>query len=197
MSKISLTVVNAETATFDCSFGRGCEGLCCKNGRPSVTAAEVSTIKQNIAMFLPHMRPEAVKMVKKVGWLGARKKVGLPMLRVSGGWCIFFNAGCVLHKVGAAEGDFSKYKPIQCSLFPLEPNGDGTWYVRQWNYNGEGWDIFCLNPKNTPLKAVETLAPEIAVAEELGPKFDWGKAPQRKNIVKKPATTPRKKPTPT
>lgn len=182
MSKISLTVVNAETATFDCSFGRGCEGLCCKNGRPSVTAAEARTIKQNLAMFLPHMRPEAVKMVKKVGWLGARKKVGLPMLRVSGGWCIFFNAGCVLHKVGAAEGDFSKYKPIQCSLFPLEPNGDGTWYVRQWKFNGEGWDIFCLNPKNTPLKAVETLAPEIAVASELGPKFDWGKAPQRKKM---------------
>ena len=59
-------------------------------------------------------------------------------------------------------------------MFPLEPNGDGSWYVRQWHHEGEEWnDLFCLNPANTLLKAVATLAPEIAVAETLGPDFAW------------------------
>jgi len=180
MAAIPLTVVNGATATFECSFGRGCDGLCCANGRPSVTEGEKKLIDVHLAKFLPHMRPEAVKMVNKDGWLSKRTKVGLPMARVSAGWCVFFNKGCVLHKVGAAEGDFAKYKPIQCSMFPLEPNGDGSWYVRQWGHEGETWDLFCLNPKNTKKKAVDTMAPELVVAAELGPTFNWGEPPIRK-----------------
>ena len=174
MSKTSLVVVNGATATFDCSFGRGCVGLCCQHGEPSVTPAEYARIKDHMPQVIPHLRPEAAKSLESQDFIGADIKLGNPMVRVVDGWCLFFNEGCVLHKVGALEGNFSKYKPIQCTMFPLEPNGDGSWYVRQWHHEGEEWnDLFCLNPANTPLKAVDTLAPEIAVAESLGPDFAW------------------------
>ena len=170
----SLTVVNAATATFDCSFGRGCEGLCCKQGEPSVSAAEQATIETVLPRLREHLRPAALKMIDEAGWLSGEIKLGQPMIRTEGEWCVFFNAGCTLHKLGMLDGDFAQYKPTQCVLFPLEPNGDGTWYVRQWHENDEQWnDLFCLNPANTPLKAVETLAPELIYAERLGPDFTW------------------------
>ena len=182
---VPLTVVNAETATFDCSFGRGCVGLCCQNGRPSVTADEQAAIKAVLPRVTPLLRPDAAKVVKTQGFLSNRKKLGKPMLRVVGGWCVFFNEGCVLHKVGLEDGDFAVHKPIQCVLFPLEPAGDGTWYVRQWAHEGEGWNLFCLNPKNAKRKAAEALAPEIAVAAELPADFSWhDDAPRRR---RKPA----------
>lgn len=173
MPAVALTVLNAATATFDCSFGRGCVGLCCQNGRPSVSAEEQAKIKAVLPRVLPLLRPAAAAVVRKDGYLSNRKKLGKPMVRVAGGWCVFFNEGCVLHKVGLEDGDFAMHKPIQCVLFPLEPSGDGTWYVRQWKYEGEGWDLFCLNPKNTTRKAAESLAPEIAVAAGLPATFAW------------------------
>jgi hypothetical protein len=161
----ALPIVNAETATFECIFGRGCDGLCCKNGRPSLSEEEVARVRDNLDKFLPHLRPEARALVEAQGFLSKRMKLDQPMLRVIGGWCVFFNAGCVFHKVGAAEGDFAKYKPSQCVLFPLEPNGDGTYYVRQWGYAGETWKaLFCLDPQASTKKAVESLAPEIEYA---------------------------------
>ena len=170
----SLTIVNGDTATFDCSFGRGCVGLCCQHGEPSVTPEEYERIRAKLPEIVPHLRPEAAASLQLQDFIGSEIKLDNPMVRVVEGWCLFFNEGCVLHKVGAAEGNFSKYKPIQCVMFPLEPNGDGTWYVRQWHHEGEQWnDLFCLNPANTALKAVDTLAPEIAVAESLGKDFSW------------------------
>ena len=191
MPAIPLTVLNGATATFDCTFGRGCVGLCCQNGRPSVTADEEKAIKASMPRVLPLLRPEAAKVVRKGGFLSKRTKLGKPMVRVVGGWCAFFNEGCVLHKVGMEDGDFAKIKPIQCVMFPLEPNGDGTWYVRQWEHEGEQWDLFCLNPKNTRKKAVATLAPEIAVAEGLPADFSWeaGAAPKKRAAAKKRAAT--------
>jgi hypothetical protein len=159
-----LTIVNADTATFDCIFGRGCEGICCKNGRPSVDPAENKQIADHLDKFLPHLRPEARALVESDGYLSKRTKLGQPMVRVVGGWCVFFNAGCVLHKVGLEDGDFTRYKPSQCVLFPLERGDDGNWFVRQWGYGQERWDIFCLNPKQTKKKAVDTMAAEIAYA---------------------------------
>ncbi len=165
-NSLPLVVVNAATATFDCSFGRGCDGLCCKNGRPSVNPDEADRIQRNLAKFLPHLRPDARKLIEKQGFLSRRTKLGRPMVRVSQTWCVFFNRGCVLHKVGAEEGDAYQYKPVQCALFPLEKDASkGEWYVRQWNYRGEAWDLFCLNPKNATRTASESLADEIAIAE--------------------------------
>lgn len=162
---LPLAVANAETATFDCSFGRGCEGICCRNGRPSVSPEEAARIQAQVPRLLPLLRPAARKLVETQGFLGRRTKLGRPMVRVSETWCVFFNRGCVLHKIGAEDGDSYQYKPVQCALFPLEKDAkDGDWYVRQWGYRNEEWDLFCLNPGNSPRKAAESLADEMALA---------------------------------
>jgi hypothetical protein len=104
-------------------------------------------------------------LVEADGYLSRRVKMGQPMARVVGGWCVFFNEGCVLHKVGAAEGDAYRYKPSLCALFPLAKNEKGEWFVRQWGVEGEVWDLFCLNPKQSPVPAAESLQGEIQLAE--------------------------------
>ncbi len=168
MLKFALPVVvaNAATATFDCVFGRGCDGICCKNGRPSVDADEQAVIEKVLPRVLLHLRPEAHKLVKADGFLSHRTKLGNPMLRVVGGWCVLFNGGCVLHKIGTEDGDPYQYKPTQCALFPLE-KGEAGWYVRQWGHEGEQWDLFCLNPKESARLAVEALAGELELAAKL------------------------------
>ena len=94
--------------------------------------------------------------------------MGEPMIRVIDEYCVFFNEGCVFHKVGGEEGDSYRYKPVQCALFPLtKDEGTDEWYIRQWGQFGEQWDLFCLNPKQTKRKAVEALADEIKLAETL------------------------------
>jgi hypothetical protein len=77
---------------------------------------------------------------------------------------VFFNDGCVLHKVGAAEGDRWKYKPWHCVVFPLARRAKGKWFVRQWRHRGEAWDLFCLNPNESPVRAGESLEAEVEYA---------------------------------
>jgi hypothetical protein len=168
LSRTSLPIANAGTATYDCTFGRGCDGICCKNGRPSVTPAEAAVIRAVLPRVLPLLRPEARAAVEAGGFLSNRTKLGHPMVRVAGGWCLFFNAGCVLHKLGAGDGNPFQYKPSQCALFPIERDDKkGDWYVRQWGYRGEKWDLFCLNPQASDRPAAESLAGEIALAGRL------------------------------
>jgi Fe-S-cluster containining protein len=166
MKSLPLAVENADTATFDCSFGRGCEGICCRNGRPSVGPEERAAIGRVLPRVLPLLRPAARAVVEADGFTSARTKIGQPMVRVAGGWCVFFNAGCVLHTIGAEDGDSYQYKPTQCALFPLE-KGSGGWYVRQWGLDGEQWDLFCLNPANSPRPAIDALAPELVLAAKI------------------------------
>ena len=161
----SLPVVNLSEATFECIYGRGCEGLCCTNGRPGVRPEEARRIDANLGKFLPELRPEARELIERDGYLSNRHKDGLPMLRVVDGWCVFFHKGCVLHKVGAAEGDKHRYKPAPCALFPLAKNDAGEWYVRQWGVQGEVWDMFCLNPKASTVPAAESLQEEMRLAQ--------------------------------
>jgi hypothetical protein len=167
---VALQVVNLAEAKFECIFGRGCEGICCKNGRPSVDDKELARIEKNLKRVLPHLRPEARALIEEEGFTSNRKKLGSPMLRVVDEWCVFFNQGCVLHKVGAEDGDPYLYKPSQCALFPLDKNDNGDWYVRQWGYEGEEWDLFCLNPKQSKVPAAKSLAAEI----EFGAKMEAG-----------------------
>ena len=87
------------------------------------------------------------------------------MLRVVESWCIFFNRGCVLHQVGAAEGDKFRYKPAVCALFPVAKDEHDRWYVRQKGFNGEIWDLFCLDPQSTTVRAVNSARDEIALAQ--------------------------------
>ena len=161
---VTLPVINMATATFECIFGRGCEGICCKNGRPSVDAKEQARIKKVLKRALPLMRPNAKKLVEDRGHLTNRIKYGSPALRVVDGWCVFFNKGCVLHQIGAEDGDSYQYKPSQCALFPLEKSDEGEWHVRQWGVKGEKWDLFCLNPQATQVPAAESLKAEMEYA---------------------------------
>jgi hypothetical protein len=160
----SLPVINLTEAKYECIFGRGCDGVCCQNGRPPVYPDEIERIDLNLDKFKPQMRPAALKVLGKDGYLSQRRKVGLPMLRVVDGWCIFFNGGCVLHKVGAAEGDKYHYKPAACALFPLERDDQDRWYVRQAGRPGEEWDLFCLDPHRTSVPAAESLREELELA---------------------------------
>jgi hypothetical protein len=157
----ALPILNAAEAKYECIFGRGCDGICCQNGRPAVYEDEARRIDDNLDKFLPHLRPEARQAVEDAGYLSRRIKMGQPMMRVVAGWCIFFNQGCVLHKVGAEEGDKYLYKPSLCALFPLAKDEQGRWYVRQHDYKGEEWDLFCLDPNSTTKFAVDSLQEEI------------------------------------
>lgn len=161
-----MNIENLDSARFRCVFPV-CGGVCCKNGRPAIEKAEEARISANLGKFLPHLRPEARRVVERKGYLTRRKKEGLATLGVLGGWCLFHNEGCVLHKVGAEEGDKFRYKPWRCAVFPLAPNGDGSWYVRQWKHKGEAWDLFCLNPKESPDSARDTLGEEVEHVRKL------------------------------
>jgi hypothetical protein len=160
----SLPVVNLAEAKFECIFGRGCDGICCQNGRPFLYEDEIARLEEHLEKFLPHLRPEARALIEKAGFLSNRHKLGHPMLRVVNGWCVFFHEGCVLHKVGAGEGDAFRYKPAVCALFPLAKNERDEWYVRQWGYEDEKWDIFCLNPDASPVLAAESAREEMKLA---------------------------------
>jgi hypothetical protein len=169
MMATSLPVLNSSEATFECTFGRGCEGICCQTGRPMFYPEEVERVDANLGKFLPEMRPEARALVAKQGYLSNRRKQGYPMLRIQGGWCVFFNKGCVLHKVGAEEGDKYRYKPIACALFPLAKDERDRWYVRQLGYKGEEWKLFCLDRNNSTIPAAESLQEEMALALQQDP----------------------------
>jgi Protein of unknown function (DUF3109) len=160
-----LVVINLAEARYDCTFGRGCDGVCCKTGRPPVYAEERKHLDAHLHRFLPLLRPEAQTAIRRHGYLMRRRRQGQPLLRRAGGWCVFFHQGCVLHKVGEAEGNKFKYKPSVCALFPIEQDKHDRWYIRQKGYKGEAWDLFCLDPANNPKRAVDTLRDELALAK--------------------------------
>lgn len=166
-----MSVGNLEESRFDCVFPV-CGGICCRNGRPAIEPREAETIGGNLGKFLPHLRPEARALVEGGRWLTNRRKEGLPTLAVTAGWCVFHNEGCVLHKVGATEGDKFRYKPWRCAVFPLAREKDGSWYVRQRGLKGEAWDLFCLDPKESPKSGAETLRDEVRFVETRKPGSD-------------------------
>src|SRR5439155_19199387 len=116
----SLPVLNLSEAKFECIFGRGCDGICCQQGRPPVSEDDIARIDLALPKVLPHLREPARKKIESVGYLSNWRKEGKPTLRVADGWCVFFNQGCVLHKVGMLEGNSFKYKPLLCAVFPLD-----------------------------------------------------------------------------
>ena len=164
---LAFPVVNLAEARFECTFGRGCDGVCCRNGRPPVYDGEAERIVANLAKFLPELRHAARIAVERGGFLSRRRKAGQAMLRVAAGWCVFFNRGCVLHRIGAAEGDKQRYKPVVCALFPIAKDDRDRWKVRQKGYDGEIWDLACLDPAASPTPATLSLADEIALAQRL------------------------------
>lgn len=162
---LSLPILNLAVARFECTFGRGCEGVCCKDGRPLIYPEEIVLLDANRDKFLPLLRPEARAVVERKGYLMPRRvRLGQRVARSAGGWCVFFNQGCALHRLGADEGDKFKYKPAVCSLWPLQQDEHDRWYVRQKGYKGERWNLFCLDPSPTAPAAAETLRDELALA---------------------------------
>ena len=165
VERSSLQVINLAEARFECTYGRGCEGSCCREGRPLVYPEEIDRLQANMKRFRTMLRPEAQKVIEKKGFLTKRRRLGERFLRSAAGWCVFFNQGCVLHKVGAEEGDRFKYKPAVCALFPIQMDEQDRWYVRQRGYKREKWDLFCLDPASTSVPAAESLQAEIALAQ--------------------------------
>ncbi|MBI3271625.1 MAG: DUF3109 family protein [Planctomycetes bacterium] len=157
--------LNLGEARFECTYGRGCDGICCREGRPLMYPEEVERLDANLPKILPLLRPEARARIEKAGYLSGRLRYGLPTLRRAGDWCVFFNQGCVLHKLGAEEGDKFRYKPAVCSLFPIQQDAQDRWYVRQKGLEKERWDLFCLDPAGTTVRAAESLQDEVALAE--------------------------------
>jgi hypothetical protein len=162
---VTLNVLNLESARFECTFGRGCDGVCCRDGRPPVYAEEAKRIDDNIHRILPLMRPEARADVNVRGYLSGRRKAGQPMARVVAGWCVFFNQGCVLHRLGADEGAPFRYKPDVCAMFPLAKDQRDRWYVRQKGYQNEKWELRCLDPQSSTVPAAQSLQPEMRLVE--------------------------------
>src|SRR5262249_46360381 len=87
--KASLPVINLAEAKFECIFGRGCDGICCHNGRPPIYPEEIERIDANLPKILPELRPQARAVIERKGYLSQRQKLGLPMLRVVDSWCVF------------------------------------------------------------------------------------------------------------
>ncbi len=172
-SRVKLRVLNLGAATFECVFPR-CGGPCCMDGRPPVTEAEAANIEAVLPKVRDWLRPAARKVIDQRGFRTNRKKSGQRMLAVVGGHCVFYADGCVLHRLGADEGDAFKHKPWHCSTFPLDRTERGEWYVRQWGVEDEGWTLFCLNPKESKRPAAETLRTEIAFVERIeSGQEDW------------------------
>src|SRR5262245_43646554 len=162
---VSLPILNLAEARYECTYGRGCDGVCCREGRPLIYPEEIQKLDVNLYKFLPLLRSEARLFIKKHGYVTRRRRLGQRMARHTGGWCVFFNRGCVLHKVGAAQGDKFRYKPAVCALFPIAKDRHDRWYVRQKGMNGEIWDLFCLDPQASSRRAVDSIADEIALAQ--------------------------------
>ncbi len=161
---LTLPVLNLAEARFDCTFGRGCDGVCCRNGRPFLYPDEVARLDAALPRLLPKLRPKARAAVEAGGYVTMRRKRGAPVVRVVDGWCAFFNAGCTLHRLGLTEGDAFAYKPAVCALFPLDRDHHDRWYVRQRGSFGEVWDLPCLDPSTTARPAAESLRAEIELA---------------------------------
>ena len=160
-------MVNLAQARFECTYGRGCAGVCCREGRPIVYADEIERLDAALPRLLPLLRPEARAAIRRRGWLSRRRRAGERIVRNARGWCVFFHAGCVLHRIGESEGDRFRFKPAVCALFPIQRNARGRWYVRQKGYEGEIWDLWCLDPSATKKLATETLAAEMELARRI------------------------------
>ncbi len=88
----SLQVINLAEARYDCTYGRGCDGLCCREGRPLVYPEEIERTDANLPKFWPLLRPEARKAIEKRGYLTKRRRLGQRVMRAAGGWCVFFQS---------------------------------------------------------------------------------------------------------
>ncbi len=175
----SLPILNLTNAHYECTYGRGCDGICCREGRPILYSEEIERLDANLPRIMPLLRREAQAVVRRKRYLSGRRRLGgHPNVRNVAGWCVFFNEGCVLHKLGESEGDRFRYKPAVCSLFPIQSDDEGNWYVRQHGYKNEKWDLFCLDPQNSTVPAAESLREELALAQKFDDEYQAAESRQ-------------------
>ena len=88
----SLPVLNLSQAKYECTFGRGCDGICCQNGRPPVYPEEQERIDANLEKLLPRLSPEARALVEQKGYLSERTKLdvlrGMRRIKVCVGYSL-------------------------------------------------------------------------------------------------------------
>jgi len=53
----SLPLLNLSEAKYECIFGRGCDGICCQNGRPPIYPDEEERLRGHLEKFLPELLP--------------------------------------------------------------------------------------------------------------------------------------------
>lgn len=165
--KRALPVWNGESSRFACVWP-SCGGGCCRESRPPVSPGEERNIRAQLPRLLARVRPAARRVIERGAWVSRRKKGGRPMLAIAERYCVFYAEGCVLHQLGAAEGDKNKYKPGTCITFPLDRDDHDRWYVRQHGVEGEAWtELACLDPRASQRSGVESLREEIAFAERV------------------------------
>src|SRR5437764_11120143 len=70
---ISLPVVNLAEAKFECIYGRGCDGICCQNGRPPISAEDDRRIRKSLKKARPLLRPEARALLDREGFVSRRR----------------------------------------------------------------------------------------------------------------------------
>ena len=56
---MTFRILNIAEARFECTFGRGCEGMCCRNGRPMVDSGESARLDAKLPEILPLLRVAA------------------------------------------------------------------------------------------------------------------------------------------
>jgi hypothetical protein len=61
---------------------------------------------------------------------------------------------------------------LNADAAPLDRDDHGRWYVRQKDFAGETWDLFCLDPASAPDPIDVSLRDEIAFAERLEAGFE-------------------------
>src|SRR5690242_9379847 len=82
-------ILNLAEARFDCTYGRGCDGVCCRKGRPLVYRDEAERIDRILPELLPSLRPEAWKAIRRRGYLKSRTRLGQRVMRGAGGGASF------------------------------------------------------------------------------------------------------------
>ena len=103
-----LPILNAATATFECTYGRGCEGVCCQEAVRRSNRKNGSESTLILPRLLPLLRPEAQSVVRKRGYLSSRQRFGHPIARNAAGWCVFFNqAACCTSWAPTKETNFA------------------------------------------------------------------------------------------
>lgn len=168
--KLALPVKNADTARFECVWP-GCGGACCRESHPPVSAVEAARIAEAVPRVIERVRPAARRVLERGAWLTERVEEGRRTLAIAERYCVFYNEGCVLHVLGASEGDKNAYKPGTCITFPLDRDDHDRWYVRQHGVENEAWtELACLDPQASSKLAIETLHEELAHAARLSPK---------------------------